>query len=419
MTQVLEETNAPSTGPSAIAEHVCSLQLHYLVQQLSALAGWIVYKGTDAHDSDRLRSVCCLSPDHDALESLALSDLPWLDTAMPILPTNVAVPRSGLAADCSQIPLSSSVFVGSVSQLLMAEGSMVSIYWFDSSSAESELTRWQSLSKGESRSEYLLLWTKNAPTVDELKLIEQQGAKLQAYLNHERRQAQHQTQMQASVQVLEKAFQRIEHQIRNPLALIGLYANTLDHQLPTGECKSQATMIKTTVEQLQTQLKGLLSCSRGRQLRCERHDLQNILAESILAFQGLWIEQQIHVEVPDSSLYLVLDRIQIRQVFDNLLHNALCFSPPKSQVIWQWQIFQQEVLITVSDQGPGIEETKLTQIFDPYCTDRPGGTGLGLAIAKKVVLDHGGQIWVENLPDQGCQFSVSLPRIPPIADVSV
>lgn len=399
MTQVFEETSPPGATTAAIVEHVCSLQLNYLVQQLSALAGWIVYESIGGCSGDRLQSVCCSGSGNAMPEPLALSALPWLDTAMPELISTELTSRTTpqqLITDgggCPDMLPTPEASVGAISQLPMAEDSMVSIYWLNP----------------RSRSEYLLLWTEDTPTACDRALIEQQGARLKAYLTHERSQ----TQRQASIQLLEQAFQRVEHQIRNPLALIGLYANTLHRQLPIAEHQTQTTLIKTTVEQLQTQLKGLISCSRGHQLHYERHDLQSILAESILSFQGLWVDQPININTPDNALYLILDRGQIRQVFDNLLHNALCFSPPQGCVIWQWQSFQQEVLITVSDQGPGIDEAKLTQIFDPYYSDRPDGTGLGLAIAKKIVLDHGGQIWVENLPERGCQFSVSLPRVPP------
>ena len=73
-------------------------------------------------------------------------------------------------------------------------------------------------------------------------------------------------------------------------------------------------------------------------------------------------------------------------------------------------VFRDEVLVKVSDQGPGLSEEDLKQAFTPFYTRRPGGTGLGLAIAKKIILDHKGSLWVQNLSSGGAQFSFSLPR---------
>jgi signal transduction histidine kinase len=118
----------------------------------------------------------------------------------------------------------------------------------------------------------------------------------------------------------------------------------------------------------------------------------------------------LQVRYPDTPVPLMMDGWQMKQVLSNLLSNAVQFSPEGSTVTCHWRIFQQEVMVEVRDQGPGLSEEDIQQAFTPFYSRRPGGTGLGLAIAKKIILDHNGSLWVQNLPSGGAQFSFTLPR---------
>jgi signal transduction histidine kinase len=69
-----------------------------------------------------------------------------------------------------------------------------------------------------------------------------------------------------------------------------------------------------------------------------------------------------------------------------------------------------EVELRVEDNGPGIQAEHHPSIFDPYFTTKPEGTGLGLAISKKIVLEHGGRIWVDESPTGGATFVIVLPE---------
>ncbi len=215
---------------------------------------------------------------------------------------------------------------------------------------------------------------------------------------------------QAEIQLLEQIVQRAGHQLRNPLALIGLYAENLCLGLPTGPWQEQATIIRETIQKLDTNLNELIYCGQGTKLRVTLQDLRTLVAESI---QGLrpWINQkQLKISYPETSTTLAMDRLQMKQVFDNLLSNAVYFSPDSGTITCSWQTFQGEVLIRISDQGPGLSPEDIQKIFTPFYSRRPGGTGLGLTIAKKIVLDHQGSLWAQNLFEGGATFSLTLPR---------
>lgn len=217
-------------------------------------------------------------------------------------------------------------------------------------------------------------------------------------------------QQKVENQLLEHIIQRVGHQLRNPLSLIALYAENLRLELQPGGTQDQAIVIRETVQQTLTQLTELIYCGKSSQIRMALQDLQQLVTESIQGLQP-WIEQkQIQIIYPSTSVMLPLDRLQMKQVFDNLLSNAIHFSPTTGIIRIDWQVFQGEVLIHITDQGSGLSPTDLQKIFTPFYSRRSGGTGLGLTIAQKVVLDHQGSLWAQNLPEGGARFSFTLPR---------
>ncbi len=115
--------------------------------------------------------------------------------------------------------------------------------------------------------------------------------------------------------------------------------------------------------------------------------------------------------VPESFL---LDPDRLRQVIDNLVGNAVKFSPPGTRVTLEASACPEGLLVSVRDQGPGLDEDA-AGLFEPFA--RGGGApppgeksvGLGLAIAKRIVEAHGGRIWAENAPDRGAVVRFTIP----------
>jgi len=110
------------------------------------------------------------------------------------------------------------------------------------------------------------------------------------------------------------------------------------------------------------------------------------------------------------------DTDRIQQVVFNLVDNALKFNPNNGSVIIQASQKSGEVVISVRDEGPGVEESNVPLLFEPYKGVKPtaqsmGGLGLGLPLSKMLVELHGGRIWFETQKDQGSAFSFSIPVI--------
>jgi two-component system phosphate regulon sensor histidine kinase PhoR len=125
-------------------------------------------------------------------------------------------------------------------------------------------------------------------------------------------------------------------------------------------------------------------------------------------------DQLVSLLVP-ADLRALMDEQQVGRAISNLVHNAVKFTPEGGTITIRAEAQgADDVLLCVSDTGPGIPEDQQLRIFERfYKQDRArtqGGTGLGLAIARHIVEGHGGRIWVESTPGRGARFCLTLPR---------
>lgn len=130
--------------------------------------------------------------------------------------------------------------------------------------------------------------------------------------------------------------------------------------------------------------------------------------------------QNVHFErkLLDYPVYLEIDQDKLTQVLDNIISNALKYSPEGGKITFRMTEELGQIIISVSDEGVGIPKDKLDKIFERFYrvdkarTRKLGGTGLGLAIAKEMIEAHGGKIWAESTEGQGTTVTFSLPNTP-------
>jgi two-component system sensor histidine kinase ChvG len=113
---------------------------------------------------------------------------------------------------------------------------------------------------------------------------------------------------------------------------------------------------------------------------------------------------------------VLASRGRLAQVFENLLDNALSFSPPSAAISISVDSSERDAVITVADSGPGIPDGHIERVFDrffSYRSDDPQRehVGLGLAIARQIVESYGGTITARNLSPSGASFEVRLPTV--------
>jgi two-component system, OmpR family, phosphate regulon sensor histidine kinase PhoR len=126
------------------------------------------------------------------------------------------------------------------------------------------------------------------------------------------------------------------------------------------------------------------------------------------------MQLHIKVEVPEDIPLVHGDSAQLSEVLQNLLDNALQYTPAGGQIVVTASANGNEVIFTVADTGIGIPQSDLERIFERFYrvdaarSREAGGTGLGLSIARHIVDAHGGRIWVESAIGQGSQFHFSI-----------
>ncbi len=219
----------------------------------------------------------------------------------------------------------------------------------------------------------------------------------------------------------------VSHELRSPLAAIENYLQLMNDGF-TGEMNpKQNRMIKRSllrILDLRALIGDVVDLARMRpeqiQADFEWFNPGEVGSESIEDAQLAAAEKDIRiiVEPPPKFEPIVGARRRIRQVFTNLLTNAIKFAPEGSKVMFRARYTPQEVIFEVEDSGSGIPPDEIENIFvDFYRASNVGettGAGLGLAIAKKIVDAHNGSISVKNLSGEdgetGACFSVVLPR---------
>jgi two-component system sensor histidine kinase KdpD len=118
------------------------------------------------------------------------------------------------------------------------------------------------------------------------------------------------------------------------------------------------------------------------------------------------------VEVAGDGPLVDVDATQIQRTLANFIENALKFSPPGARVHVRITSTRQEAIIRVVDQGPGVPESELERVFEPfYRRGTLTGAGLGLAIARGFAEANGGRVWAESRPGQGATFALALPAV--------
>jgi signal transduction histidine kinase len=210
------------------------------------------------------------------------------------------------------------------------------------------------------------------------------------------------------------------HELRTPLALVLGYATMLKDDAGGAAAEKLEAVLQAALH-----LRGLIEDMVNlRQLDTGKtapqrstFKLQELIrsvcadCDSLATAKG----QTIAFQLPPAPLTVSADRTQISIVLNNLLTNAIKFTPDGGRISVQAEPRNDEVRVSVVDTGIGIPRAQLDRIFErfyqvePHLTRRRGGMGLGLSIAKELVELHGGRIWVESVEGKGSRFTFTLP----------
>jgi two-component system, OmpR family, sensor histidine kinase KdpD len=212
----------------------------------------------------------------------------------------------------------------------------------------------------------------------------------------------------------------ISHDLRTPLAVITGASEMLLHSLDKPENINVAKEIHEDSIWLTRMVENILSLTRiqeGRlNLFTQLEAVEEIIAESIRRVQKYTPTHKISVAIPDDVIFIHMDSKLIVQVLINLLDNAVKHTSPEGNINVNVTLDSEKVWFEVSDNGTGIDENDLNNLFDIFYlpdnqrTDAKRGIGLGLAICKAIVNMHGGEIYAENKVTGGATFRFFLNR---------
>ncbi len=213
------------------------------------------------------------------------------------------------------------------------------------------------------------------------------------------------------------------HELRTPIAAISAYAELFgrgasEQKEDLERLMGGIRMETTRMEQLVADLLLLARLDEGRPMERRSVDLVALCADAVHTASTVGPEWPLtfHASQP---IEVEGDATSLRQVIDNLLGNVRAHTPPGTETSVSVEPDGNGAVITVSDNGPGMEPDQAAHIFERFYRSDPsrsranGGAGLGLSIVSAIVANHGGTVSASGLPGQGTSFTVHLPPAPP------
>ena len=213
----------------------------------------------------------------------------------------------------------------------------------------------------------------------------------------------------------------IAHEINQPLTAIAAYADAGHRLLTTGNpvsddeikdiCKRVAKQARRAGAVV-SHLRKLASRGNAVKARCRiKPVVQNVLMlfEYDIRQSRVTLKTDIERKLPE----VFIDDIQIQQVLVNLIKNSIDAlreaDTPDPEILVTAESAEREILVKVTDNGPGVDEELRSRLFEPFFTTKPHGVGLGLSICRNIANAHGGNLRHETPPEGGCRFTLSLP----------
>ncbi len=204
----------------------------------------------------------------------------------------------------------------------------------------------------------------------------------------------------------------LAHEIRNPLAGMELSVSVLKRQGLDGYQRELLENIHKGIKRLDIIISDILSFAQEISLEMAKTDIKELITSALSSLSHRLEEKNLDVEI-DSGLSsgdgcIMIDRRYVERVLVNVLDNAIDASGEGGKLwITLWKT-QDELWITIEDEGPGFSESALERALEPFFTTKTSGTGLGLAICNRILEAHRGRLVLENT-ERGGKVSICLP----------
>ena len=201
------------------------------------------------------------------------------------------------------------------------------------------------------------------------------------------------------------------HEIKNPLTSIKTFTEFINKKKDDPEFLDKFQDIVTSeVNKIDSIVKQLLEFSKPQELQLKETDINKLLDETLNLLNNDLLKHNIKTEKNYSTLSTIkVDPVQIKQVFLNLLLNAIDAIDKDGKITISTETTNNDqICITIEDTGKGISKEDLKHIFDPFFTKKDSGTGLGLSIVHGIIEKHGGKIDLKSTLLKGTTFIIKI-----------
>ncbi len=234
------------------------------------------------------------------------------------------------------------------------------------------------------------------------------------HVENERDKARRSAQQSERLAAVGQMAAGIGHEINNPIMNIMSLASLMDKDI-SGEQEA----LKKDIQAIQKEglrcsriVQGILNFARESEPRYENFDMAVLINDTVALLQHKFDRTGISLDINlEQPLYMDGDSGQLQQVLVNILLNAAHASPDNSSIGIRALKDNSKIVLEISDQGSGISESVMMQVFDPFFTTREEGkgSGLGLSVSYGIIKKHGGMISMDNREDRGVVVRIVLP----------
>ena len=209
----------------------------------------------------------------------------------------------------------------------------------------------------------------------------------------------------------------VSHEFKTPINAIEGYSTLLqDADNLNGDQREYIDKILFNTQRLSSLVGSILLLSKleNQQIPTNQAEyrLDEQIRQSVVALETAWEQKNIELDVELERVSYLGNEQMMRHVWDNLISNAVKFSPQDGAVKLRLTQRAGKLIFMIEDRGPGLSEEAQKHIFDKFYQGDPshkqGGNGLGLALVKRILVIEKGQTGAENIPDGGCRFTVTL-----------
>lgn len=219
--------------------------------------------------------------------------------------------------------------------------------------------------------------------------------------------------MENEIAELKRTLKYISHEMLNALTIINYSAKEIERNNKFLLEDEYWMFLINDINHMTTVIKDLSKYNHSTSLNCEKHNLEEILKEVVMEMKNTYkSEADIKYEKEESNFDTLVDEYKIRQVFINIIKNAVEATRQCEGGCINVGIKKDEKWINIycRDNGVGIDEKNIKRIFEEGVSiNKKDGSGLGLPISKKIVESHKGDILVKSSPDGGTIFEIKIP----------